>query len=84
MAQVTDSSSAPTKSPFTPPDLHAGTGATTPSSRSAQEEHNIERCIQDMDPSRSLTVSYVEGCNLECSYCALRWSARHVLDEQDS
>jgi hypothetical protein len=84
MTQVTESS-APTKSPLTPSDLHAGTGATTPSPGYAQDaEHNIERCIQDMDPSRSLTVSYVEGCNLECSYCALRWSARRVIERQGS
>lgn len=84
MTQVTDSSSAPTKSSLTPSDVHAGTGAMTSSSRSVQEVSlDAERCIHDLDPSRSLTISDAEGCNLECSYCAVRWNARRILDLQD-
>ena len=85
MAQVTDSSSAPIQSPLTPSDVHARTRAAMSSPGSAQEKRlDVERCIQDLDPSHSLTVSDVEDCNLECSYCALRWSVRRVLDRRDS
>ena len=85
MAQVTDSSSAPIQSPLAPSDFHAGTRAAMSFPGTAEEKSlDVKRCIQDLDPSRSLTVSDVEDCNLECSYCALRWSARRVLDRRDS
>jgi hypothetical protein len=84
MTQVTDSSLAAIQSPHTSSDIHAGTIATTSSPRSAQEKSpDAERCIQDVDPSHSLNVSHIEDCNLECSYCALRWSARQTLVRQD-
>ena len=85
MAIVTDSCSAPIKSPFPHADIHGEARATASSAASAQEKGlDIECCIQDLDPSRSLTVSHVGDCNLECSYCALRWSARRALDREDS
>ncbi len=83
MAQVTDSNSAPTL--LSPADINAETGATASPAESAQQEcADVEHCIQDLDPSRFATTSGVEGCNLECSYCALRWSARRALDRLDS
>jgi sulfatase maturation enzyme AslB (radical SAM superfamily) len=84
MAQVIDSPSAPIKSPLASSEIHAETGATVPSSRSAREdEQDLERCVLDMDPSRASMVSHIGDCNLECSYCAIRWSARRILTERE-
>lgn len=85
MAKVTNSSTAPIQSALTTSDTDKGTRSTTSPPDQAQEKClDVERCIQDVDPSRSLTVSDVDGCNLECSYCALRWSVRRTLDRQNS
>jgi pyruvate-formate lyase-activating enzyme len=82
MAQVTDSSSTPIKSALPPADTHEEARAAV--SPAQENGLDIEYCIQDLDPSHSLTVSHVGDCNLECSYCAVRWSARRVQDLQDS
>jgi hypothetical protein len=50
---------------------------------SPDENQNIERCIQDIDCSRNTTASHIGDCNLECSYCAARWSARRALDQRE-
>ena len=84
MAQVIDSPSAPIKSPLTSSEIYAETGATVQSSRSAREdEQDLERCVLDMDASRAYMVSHIGDCNLECSYCAIRWSARRILTERE-
>ena len=85
MAQVVDSSSVLSKAPLTFSEIHAETGATLPSAGSAREdEQDIERCIQDMDPSRASVVSHIGDCNLECCHCAIRWSARRILAQQET
>ena len=79
MAQVIDSSSAPIKSPLTPSEIPAETGDTLPSSGSSREdEQDIEKCVQDLDPSCGSVVSHIGDCNLECCHCALRWLARRI------
>jgi len=78
MARLTNSSSKATQSRNIRPAARAKAPA-------AQEKGlEIEHCVQALAPSQSLNVSSVGDCNLECSYCAVRWSARRVqylLDE---
>jgi hypothetical protein len=69
MAQAIDSSSAPLKSP------------PSSSEVAPNDDQTAGRCVQDIDPSRACTVSHIGDCNLECCYCALRWTARRILLE---
>jgi hypothetical protein len=80
MAQKIDSSSARSKSPRSPSDIHAVTEATMLSpSVAPDDDQTVDRCVQDIDPSHASTVSHIGDCNLECCHCAIRWSARRNL-----
>ena len=80
MAQTIDPSSAPFKSPPTSSEIHALADATMLSPIVAPgDDQTIDRCVQDIDPSHASAVSHIGECNLECCYCALRWSARRTL-----
>jgi hypothetical protein len=82
MAQVTDSSSMPIEPELRPADIH--TEARNTASFTAETGLDIECCSQALDPSHSLTVSHIGDCNLECSFCAVRWSARRLQNLQGS
>jgi len=84
MTQAIDFSSTPFKSPATPSEIHALAKAATLSGVAASEcDQTVNRCVQDMDPSHASTVSHVGDCNLECCHCAVRWSARRSLLEEE-
>jgi hypothetical protein len=80
MAQAIDSSLPPFKPSPASCEIHPPDEATTPSRLVAPDDApTADRCVQDMDPSHASTVSHFADCNLECCYCALRWSARRGL-----
>jgi hypothetical protein len=82
MAQVNNSSSIPTNADLRHADNRAEAKTTTPPT--PQKGLDIECCGQALDPSHSLAVSHLGDCNLECSYCAVRWTTRRVQHFQDA
>jgi hypothetical protein len=80
MTEINDRSFTPIELPRASSDAGAGTKATAASPRfTPEDDRDIGRCIQDVDPSYASTVSHIGDCNLECCYCAVRWHARRVL-----
>lgn len=60
-------------------------GASTQSPIVAQGEgENVDRCVQDIDPSHASAASHFGDCNLECCTCAARWSARRNLVDREA
>jgi hypothetical protein len=73
------------KSQPTPSGSHAFIGGTTQSPIVAQGEgQNVDRCVQDIDPSHASAASHLGDCNLECCTCAARWSARRNLVDREA
>jgi hypothetical protein len=79
MADINDSTSTPIESPRPSSQLDARTPADASSRFTPEDDDDITRCIQDVDPSCATKVSHIGDCNLECCYCAVRWRARRVL-----
>jgi hypothetical protein len=79
MADTNDSTSTSGES-LQPSSQLEATSPASPSPRfTPEDDDDISRCIQDVDPSCATRVSHIGDCNLECCYCAVRWSARRVL-----
>ena len=85
MAQAIDSSSAPFKAPPTSSGNHAFIEAAGQSETAADDEgHSADPCLQDVDPSHASRASHQADCNLDCCTCAVRWSARRSLLENEA
>lgn len=79
MTNVQNSPSAPSKSRITASDILAEF-AVPPQ----VHQPDAECCVQDIDPSGAASSLRTGPCNLECSFCATRWSARRILQEQEA
>ena len=44
---------------------------------------DLAQCLHDLDRFSDPALSKPEDCTLECSYCAVRWSARRILAENE-
>jgi tRNA A37 methylthiotransferase MiaB len=85
MAKVTNFTSALTELPLMASAIHGKSAATAQVPSSAPENHkDTGRCVQDLDPSGTLSALLTEPCNLECSFCVIRWTARRILHQQDA
>ncbi len=85
MAESNDSSSRPDPCPSLPADKPEEAKAPARSPNwDPEDDEDIERCIQDVDPSRGTVVSRIGGCNLDCCHCAIRWYARRILHQKEN